>query len=110
MSIYQPHCPSASSKCPIANLTSLQGIYKNQVGSRGAGSRGGILLTDITGYSDAAVKLQRDWMQDPQSLHFAQHIKTHALVVLVQKGLRYHEIEQTLKQVGPFPCPGVEYI
>ncbi|KAI4215837.1 MAG: hypothetical protein LQ351_001825 [Letrouitia transgressa] len=51
-------------------------------------------------YSDAAVKLQRDWMQDPQSLHFAQHIKTHALVVLVQKGLRYHEIEQTLKQNG----------
>ena len=52
-----------------------------------------------TGYGEAAVKLQRDWIADPQSLPFAQHIKTHALVVLLQKGLRYHEIEQTIHQV-----------
>lgn len=52
------------------------------------------------GYGEAAVKLQRDWISDPQGLPFAQHIKTHALVVLVQKGLQYHEIEQSVIHVG----------
>ncbi|KAL8833716.1 MAG: hypothetical protein Q9170_004115 [Blastenia crenularia] len=51
-----------------------------------------------SGYGEAAVKLQRDWNQDPQSLQFAQHIKTHALVLLVQKGLQYYEIEQSINQ------------
>lgn len=51
------------------------------------------------GHGEAAVKLQRDWMSDPQSLPFAQYIKTHALVVLVQKGLQYYEIEQSIHQV-----------
>ncbi|KAL8730319.1 MAG: hypothetical protein Q9181_004706 [Wetmoreana brouardii] len=51
-------------------------------------------------HGDAAVKLQRDWNQDPQSLPFAQHIKTHALVRLVQKGLQYYEIEQSINQDG----------
>jgi hypothetical protein len=44
--------------------------------------------------------LQRDWLQDPQSLPFAQRIKTHALVSLVQKGLRYHQVEHALDQVS----------
>ena len=47
------------------------------------------------------MKLQRDWNQDPQSLPFAQHVKTHALVLLVQKGLQYYEIEQSINQVSP---------
>lgn len=53
-----------------------------------------------SGHGDAAVKLQRDWLLDPQTLPFAQHIKTHALVSLVQKGLQYHQIEQSLDQSG----------
>ncbi|KAI4249887.1 MAG: hypothetical protein LQ352_005504 [Teloschistes flavicans] len=53
-----------------------------------------------SGHGDAAVKLQRDWNQDPQSLPFAPHIKTHALVRLVQKGLQYYEIERSLHQDG----------
>lgn len=44
--------------------------------------------------------LQRAWNPDPQNLPFAQHIKTHALVTLVQKGLQYHEVEQSLDQAG----------
>lgn len=61
------------------------------------------MSTDIyfyLGHGDAAVKLQRDWLLDPQTLPFAQHIKTHALVSLVQKGLQYHQIEQSLDQVS----------
>ncbi|KAI9718193.1 MAG: hypothetical protein M1812_004183 [Candelaria pacifica] len=53
-----------------------------------------------SGHGEAAVKLQRDWNRNPQSLPFAQYIKTHALVSLVQKGLQYHEIEQTIDQYG----------
>jgi hypothetical protein len=45
--------------------------------------------------------LQRAWLANPQTLPFASHIKTHALVSLVQKGLQYHEIEQSLDQVRP---------
>lgn len=59
--------------------------------------------TDIfifKGHGETAVKLQRDWLSDPQSLPFAQHIKTHALVSLIQKGLQYHQIEQSFDQVS----------
>jgi hypothetical protein len=42
--------------------------------------------------------LQRDWNLDPQSLPFASHVRAHALVSLVQKGLLYHELEQTVDQ------------
>jgi WD40 repeat protein len=45
--------------------------------------------------------LQRAWNPNPQTLPFAPYIKTHALVSLVQKGLQYHEIEQSLDQAGP---------
>lgn len=44
--------------------------------------------------------LQRGWYPDPQSLPFASHIKTHALVSLVQKGLAYHELESSIDKVG----------
>lgn len=57
------------------------------------------------GHGEAAVKLQRDWLVDPQTLPFAQRIKTHALVSLVQKGLEYHQIEQSVGQVScRSPC------
>ncbi|MCJ1465471.1 hypothetical protein MMC07_004089 [Pseudocyphellaria aurata] len=58
-----------------------------------------------SGHGEAAVKLQRDWISDPQTLPFAQHIKTHALVVLVQKGLQYYEIEQSINQNGTRSSP-----
>jgi hypothetical protein len=52
----------------------------------------------ITGYGEAAVKLQRDWNLDPQSLPFANRIKSRALVSLVQQGLRYYYLAKTLDQ------------
>ncbi|KAL1964030.1 hypothetical protein VTN77DRAFT_7576 [Rasamsonia byssochlamydoides] len=57
-----------------------------------------------SGHAEAARMLQRAWNPNPQSLPFAPYIKTHALVSLVQKGLQYHEIEQSLDQDGnPVP-------
>jgi len=53
-------------------------------------------LLSETGHGEAAVKLQRDWNPDPQSLTIAPLVKTHALVSLVQKGLQYHEIEKSI--------------
>lgn len=44
--------------------------------------------------------LQRAWLANPQALPFASHIKSHALVSLVQKGLQYYEIEKSLDQVN----------
>lgn len=56
-------------------------------------------IDQVQGHGEAAVKLQRNWISDPQTLPYAQHIKPHALVVLVQKGLQYYEIEQSINQV-----------
>ncbi|KAL4977476.1 WD40-repeat-containing domain protein [Aspergillus desertorum] len=53
-----------------------------------------------SGHGDAAVTLQRAWNRDPQTLPFAPYIRTHALVSLVQKGLQYHELEQSLDKEG----------
>ncbi|KAJ5733944.1 hypothetical protein N7493_002730 [Penicillium malachiteum] len=53
-----------------------------------------------SGHGEAAVSLQRAWYPDPQSLPFARHIKTHALVSLVQKGLQYHELESSIDKEG----------
>lgn len=52
------------------------------------------------GYAEAAVKLQRDWKVDTESLPFAKHIKGQALVSLVQKGLRYHHLSLTVDENG----------
>lgn len=52
------------------------------------------------GYADAAVKLQRDWKVDTETLTFARHIKGRALVNLVQKGLRYHHLSLTFDENG----------
>jgi hypothetical protein len=106
---------SDSSDAPPADLTRFPvGIFKNQV--RSALTLGSppppppppsshpiAFLTKSpffqTGHGDAAVSLQRAWFPDPQSLPFARHIKTHALVSLVQKGLQYHELESSLDKV-----------
>ncbi|KAI4172608.1 MAG: hypothetical protein LQ343_003455 [Gyalolechia ehrenbergii] len=77
-----------------------KGIFKNLVSPVGQKSKIRSVPDEILGHGEAAVKLQRDWNQDPQSLPFAQHIKTHALVLLVQKGLQYYEIEQSINQNG----------
>ncbi|KAL4892606.1 WD40-repeat-containing domain protein [Aspergillus ambiguus] len=64
------------------------------------------LIWSFLGHGEAAVTLQRAWNRDPQSLPFAPYIKTHALVSLVQKGLQYYELEQSLDKDGnrtPFP-------
>ncbi|KIW49326.1 hypothetical protein, variant 1 [Exophiala xenobiotica] len=53
-----------------------------------------------SGYAEAAVKLQRDWKVDAESLPFAKSIKGHALVHLVQKGLRYHHLSLTIDENG----------
>ncbi|KIX02141.1 uncharacterized protein Z518_08080 [Rhinocladiella mackenziei CBS 650.93] len=53
-----------------------------------------------SGYAEAAVKLQRDWKVDAESLPFAKAIKGHALVSLVQKGLRYHHLSLTIDENG----------
>ncbi|KAL1988369.1 hypothetical protein VTN96DRAFT_10052 [Rasamsonia emersonii] len=63
-----------------------------------------------SGHAEAARMLQRAWNPNPQSLPFAPYIKTHALVSLVQKGLQYHEIEQSLDQDGnPVPLTPSKY-
>ncbi|KAE8365556.1 hypothetical protein BDV27DRAFT_144315 [Aspergillus caelatus] len=63
-----------------------------------------------SGHGEAAVTLQRAWNHDPQSLPFAPYIKTHALVSLVQKGLQYHELEQSLDKDGnPRPFSPSDY-
>ncbi|OAP58197.1 hypothetical protein AYL99_07287 [Fonsecaea erecta] len=53
-----------------------------------------------SGYAEAAVKLQRDWNVDAESLPFAKCVKGHALVSLVQKGLRYHHLSLTIDENG----------
>lgn len=51
------------------------------------------------GHGDAALMLQRAWNHNPQDFPFASYIKPHALIVLIQKGLQYFELEQSLDQV-----------
>ncbi|KAJ5934961.1 hypothetical protein N7466_004508 [Penicillium verhagenii] len=53
-----------------------------------------------SGHGEAAVSLQRAWYPEPQTLPFARHIQTHALVSLVQKGLQYHELESSIDKEG----------
>ena len=56
-------------------------------------------LTVRKGLGQTAARLQRDWGQpNPDALPFANSIKPHALVVLLQKGLRLHEYESSIDQ------------
>ncbi|PGG98042.1 hypothetical protein GX51_07016 [Blastomyces parvus] len=51
-----------------------------------------------SGHGDAALMLQRAWNHNPQDFPFASYIKPHALIVLIQKGLQYYDLEQSLDQ------------
>ncbi|KKK22928.1 hypothetical protein P175DRAFT_0511597 [Aspergillus ochraceoroseus IBT 24754] len=63
-----------------------------------------------SGHGEAAVTLQRAWNDNPESLPFAPYIRTHALVSLVQKGLQYYELEQSLDREGnPAPFTPSKY-
>lgn len=81
-------------------LTSTD-ISRNQVGGNGTFVASLNLPSNyaIPGHGEAAVMLQRAWNLDPQSLPFAPYIRTHALVSLVQKGLQFHELEQSVDKV-----------
>ena len=53
----------------------------------------------FSGLGQTAARLQRDWGQpNPEALPFAGSIRPHALVVLLQKGLRLHEYESSIDQ------------
>ncbi|EDN08727.1 predicted protein [Histoplasma mississippiense (nom. inval.)] len=61
-------------------------------------------------HGDAALMLQRAWNHNPQDFPFASYIKPHALIVLIQKGLQYFELEQSLDQAGnPLPLTTVSF-
>ncbi|MCJ1476525.1 hypothetical protein MMC13_005191 [Lambiella insularis] len=64
-----------------------------------------------SGHGQAAAKFQASWREDPETLPFARHIKTHALIHLVQKGLQYYELEQSIDQYGRrrSPSPSASY-
>lgn len=49
-----------------------------------------------TDYRETAAKLQKEWrIQRPhRQLDFAQHVKTYALVNLLNKGLQYESFER----------------
>ncbi|EEH22252.2 hypothetical protein PABG_04463 [Paracoccidioides brasiliensis Pb03] len=53
-----------------------------------------------SGHGEAAVMLQRAWNHNPQSFPFASYIKPYALITLIQKGLQYYELEQSLDQAS----------
>lgn len=59
-----------------------------------------LVLTKLIGYGEAAVKLQRDWKLDPQSLPLAKHIKGGALIRLIKYGLRYYYTDKTWDRVS----------
>ena len=59
------------------------------------------MLTLSADYLGTAVKLQAEWdTVDPQSLDFAPHVQSHALVHLLQRGLLFHEAERRATQVS----------
>lgn len=52
-------------------------------------------------YQGTAVKLQAEWdIVDPQSLDFAPHVQSHALVHILQRGLLFHEAERKAARVS----------
>ncbi|KAI0479192.1 WD40 repeat-like protein [Xylariaceae sp. FL0804] len=58
-----------------------------------------VLLTR-TYYRETAVKFQKEWhIQEPhRQLDFARHVKSHALVNVLNKGLLYHSLERAHAQ------------
>ena len=83
-----------------ANIRSSHHRYLQESGRTRAFTMKGAqaILTPVQGHGQTAARLQRDWGLDPETLPFARHIRTHALISLVQKGLLYHEIEHSLNK------------
>lgn len=57
------------------------------------------------GYDEAALKLQKEWRlevdgHDPANLPFARHVKHHALITLLQKGLVSQAYEREIQQAS----------
>lgn len=46
-------------------------------------------------------------MGDPETLDFAPHVRHHALVAVLQRGLLYHEAERESAQVRDGESPAV---
>ncbi|KAI1318739.1 WD40 repeat-like protein [Xylariaceae sp. FL0255] len=59
-------------------------------------------------YRETAVKFQKEWhVQDPhRQLDFAPHVKSHALVDVLNKGLRFHSLEREHAQATQVPGAG----
>ena len=55
------------------------------------------------GHGQAAAKLQQYWLRDPQDLPFAPKIERKALISLVQKGLKYNQIEHSKVRISVTP-------
>jgi hypothetical protein len=59
-------------------------------------------LTDChsSDYQETALRLQKEWnLENPQQLAFAPHVKNHALVSVLNKGLLYNTSEKEAAQV-----------
>jgi hypothetical protein len=70
-------------------------------------------VNGTSGFGEAAVKLQQKWMTNPEALPYSDTVKEHALVILIQKGLQYCELEQELKvscRAAIFPTVGLKGI
>jgi hypothetical protein len=61
----------------------------------------GVLTRSALDFPETALSLQREWKtEEPQHLDFAPHVKHHALVSVLQRGLLYHDIERQSLQVS----------
>lgn len=61
------------------------------------------LTIALLDYCETAIRLQKEWnMEDPQRLSFAPHVKSHALVSILNRGLIYnmHERRFAASQVS----------
>ncbi|KAI1780978.1 WD40 repeat-like protein [Hypoxylon cercidicola] len=60
-------------------------------------------------YRETAVKFQKEWhVEKPhQQLDFAQHVKSHALVNVINKGLLYNSLERDYAQSQQVPRDAV---
>ncbi|KAI0025105.1 hypothetical protein F4780DRAFT_412933 [Xylariomycetidae sp. FL0641] len=60
----------------------------------------------FTDYRETAVKFQKEWhVQEPhRQLDFAPHVKSHALVNVLNKGLLYSSLEREYAQASQVSC------
>ncbi|KAI0832992.1 WD40 repeat-like protein [Hypoxylon sp. FL0890] len=60
---------------------------------------------EVADYRETAVKFQKEWhVEEPhRQLDFAQHVKSHALVNVINKGLLYNSLEREHAQSQQVP-------